>query len=239
MYRDLLEQLNSEIREDGNLPEKKSSGTIARPSAPAKKDDDPLALQREWMSVIKSSGARFRNEIKSQKIEQIKKNEQKAAAAAVTTEVKSEETKKETAPLTAGIEADGSSSFKLPTYSGGENDYTSLVRQAAQKYGLPEDLFLRLVNQESGFKADVTSSAGAHGLTQLMPGTAAQLGVDPKDPIQNVDGGARYLKQQYDTFGTWEKALAAYNSGPGNVQKYGGIPPFEETQNYVRSILGG
>jgi soluble lytic murein transglycosylase-like protein len=72
-----------------------------------------------------------------------------------------------------------------------------------------------------------------------MPGTAAQLGVDPKDPIQNVDGGARYLKQQYDTFGTWEKALAAYNSGPGNVQKYGGIPPFEETQNYVRSILGG
>lgn len=77
------------------------------------------------------------------------------------------------------------------------------------------------------------------GLGQLMPGTAAELGVDPNDPYQNVEGAARYLSQQYGTFGTWPLALAAYNAGPGAVQKYGGIPPFAETQAYVPKILGG
>lgn len=118
-------------------------------------------------------------------------------------------------------------------------DYRSLASQIAQQQGVPVDLFLRLVNQESGFRPDVTSPAGAHGLAQLMPGTASDLGVDINDPVQNLTGGARYLRQQLDRFGTPELALAAYNAGPGNVQKYGGIPPFEETQNYVRSILGG
>ena len=118
-------------------------------------------------------------------------------------------------------------------------DYRALAAQIAQQEGVPTDLFLRLVNQESGFQPDVTSSAGAYGLTQLMPGTAGDLGVDPRDPVQNLTGGARYLRQQLDRFGTPELALAAYNAGPGNVSKYGGIPPFEETQNYVRAILGG
>lgn len=118
-------------------------------------------------------------------------------------------------------------------------DYRSLASQIAQQQGVPVDLFLRLVNQESGFRPDVTSPAGAHGLAQLMPGTASDLGVDINDPVQNLTGGAMYLRRQLDRFGTPELALAAYNAGPGNVQKYGGIPPFEETQNYVRSILGG
>lgn len=118
-------------------------------------------------------------------------------------------------------------------------DYRTLAARIAQEEGVPSDLFLRLVNQESGFQPNVTSSAGAYGLTQLMPGTARDLGVDPTDPEQNLRGGARYLRQQLDRFGEPSLALAAYNAGPGRVQQYGGIPPFEETQNYVRSILGG
>ncbi len=116
--------------------------------------------------------------------------------------------------------------------------YLPVAKQAARKHGVPVDLFLRLVQQESGWDPGAISHAGAIGLAQLMPGTAATLKVDPKDPAQNLEGGARYLAQQYRTFGTWRLALAAYNAGPGAVQKYGGIPPFKETRNYVRIIAG-
>ena len=117
-------------------------------------------------------------------------------------------------------------------------DYRLLARQIAKEEGVDPDLFVRLVNQESTFNPTAGSSKGAYGLTQLMPGTAAELGVDPSDPIQNLRGGARYLRQQLDRFGDPALALAAYNAGPGNVSRYGGIPPFEETQNYVSRILG-
>ena len=117
-------------------------------------------------------------------------------------------------------------------------DYRALASQIAQQEGVPTDLFLRLVNRESSFRPNAVSEAGAMGLAQLMPGTARDLGVDPNDPVQNLTGGARYLRQQLDAFGTPELALAAYNAGPGNVRKYGGIPPFKETQNYVSTILG-
>lgn len=117
-------------------------------------------------------------------------------------------------------------------------DYRALASQIAQQEGVPVDLFLRLVNQESRFNPNAVSSAGAMGLAQLMPGTARDLGVDPNDPVQNLTGGARYLRQQLDTFGQPDLALAAYNAGPGNVRKHGGIPPFKETQNYVSTILG-
>ncbi|WP_375173204.1 lytic transglycosylase domain-containing protein [Pseudooceanicola sp.] len=112
------------------------------------------------------------------------------------------------------------------------------ARAAARKYGVPEDLFLRLVQQESGWNDKARSHKGAIGLAQLMPGTARILGVDPHDPQQNLDGGARYLAQQYRTFKSWRLALAAYNAGPHAVQKYDGIPPYKETQNYVRIIWG-
>jgi len=116
--------------------------------------------------------------------------------------------------------------------------YLAVAREAARRHNIPEDLFLRLVQQESGWNPNAVSSKGALGLAQLMPGTAAVLGVDPADPYQNLDGGARYLRQQYSAFGTWRLALAAYNAGPGAVQQHGGVPPYNETQNYVRVIWG-
>lgn len=112
--------------------------------------------------------------------------------------------------------------------------------KAAQSAGIDPDLFLRLVQQESRFNPNAVSPKGATGLAQLMPATAQELGVDPNDPIQNLQGGARYLRQQLDTFGGDPSlALAAYNAGAGNVRKYGGIPPFKETRNYVARIMGG
>lgn len=118
-------------------------------------------------------------------------------------------------------------------------DYRDLARQKAEEYGIPEALFLGLVNQESRFNPNAISPAGAIGLGQLMPGTARDLGVDPYDPVQNLDGAARYLRAQLDRFGDPRLALAAYNAGPGAVARYGGIPPYDETQNYVAAILGG
>ena len=127
----------------------------------------------------------------------------------------------------------------IPAYQGNRrSQYLPHARAAARKHGVPEDLFLRLVQQESGWNASARSHKGARGLAQLMPGTAAKLGVDPSDPVQNLDGGARYLRMMYNTFGSWRLALAAYNAGPGAVQKYGGVPPFRETKNYVRIIHG-
>lgn len=129
----------------------------------------------------------------------------------------------------------GSSSQFKGKYKG---KYISVVRAAARRHGIPEDLFLRLIQQESNWNPRAKSHAGAFGLAQLIPSTARYLGVDINDPHQNVDGGARYLKEQYRTFGSWRLALAAYNAGPGAVKKYGGVPPFRETRNYVRVIWG-
>ena len=114
------------------------------------------------------------------------------------------------------------------------------IEAAAAKHGIDPALLKALIKQESGFDPNARSPAGASGLTQLMPGTAASLGVtNPLDPAQAIEGGAKYLKQQLDAFGGDErKALAAYNAGPGAVQKFGGVPPYEETQQYVTKVLG-
>ncbi|MRU16936.1 lytic transglycosylase domain-containing protein [Roseovarius sp. A21] len=125
------------------------------------------------------------------------------------------------------------------SYSGAyRGRFLQMAKDAARRHGVPQDLFLRLVQQESGWKPAVRSHKGAIGLAQLMPGTARKLGVNPHDPYENLDGGARYLATQYRTFRSWRLALAAYNAGPGAVKKYGGVPPYKETRNYVRIIWG-
>ncbi|MDT0683945.1 lytic transglycosylase domain-containing protein [Roseicyclus sp. F158] len=126
-----------------------------------------------------------------------------------------------------------------PSYSGRyQGQFVEVARGAARKYNVPEDLFLRLVQQESGWNSNALSHKGAIGLAQLMPGTAARLRVDPHDPQQNLEGGARYLRMMYDRYRDWRLALAAYNAGPGAVDKHGGIPPYTETKVYVVKIMG-
>ena len=114
---------------------------------------------------------------------------------------------------------------------------TVSVAQVEREYGLPSGIVDAVMYQESRGRMNAVSPKGALGLMQLMPGTAAQLGVNPYDADQNIRGGARYLRQQIDRFGSIPLALAAYNAGPGAVLRYGGIPPYRETQNYVATIL--
>jgi soluble lytic murein transglycosylase-like protein len=116
--------------------------------------------------------------------------------------------------------------------------YGAEITAAAQRNGLDPALLAGLIKQESGFNPNAGSPAGAQGLCQLMPGTARGLGVtDLHDPVQSIEGGAKYLAQQLKSFnGDVARALAAYNAGPGAVQRYGGVPPYAETQNYVRAV---
>lgn len=116
--------------------------------------------------------------------------------------------------------------------------FLNMARKAARRNNVPEDLFLRLIQQESNWNHRAESNKGAIGLAQLMPDTARGLGVDPNKPRENLDGGARYLAAQYRRFGSWRLALAAYNAGPEAVKKYGGVPPYSETKNYVLKIWG-
>lgn len=133
----------------------------------------------------------------------------------------------------------GVSEESVPSYRGNyRGQYLNTAKAVASRHGIPEDLFLRLVQQESGWNPHARSHKGAMGLAQLMPATAAKLGVNPRDPAQNLEGGARYLRMMYDRFGSWRLALAAYNAGPEAVAKHNGIPPYRETRNYVRIILG-
>jgi soluble lytic murein transglycosylase-like protein len=118
-----------------------------------------------------------------------------------------------------------------------EDSYFQMAIRMAAEYDIPKQLFFNLVTAESNWDAAIVSPRGAIGLAQLMPATAEELGVDPWDALENLDGGARYLRQQYDMFGTWELALAAYNAGPGAVTKYDGIPPYAETEDYVKKIM--
>ncbi len=113
----------------------------------------------------------------------------------------------------------------------------SAAADIAIRQGVPPELFLALVHAESSFNPNARSHVGAIGLTQLMPATAKELGVNPHDPMQNLVGGARYLRLQYERFGTWQLALAAYNAGPTRVARLGRVPNIRETKNYVSKII--
>jgi soluble lytic murein transglycosylase-like protein len=124
--------------------------------------------------------------------------------------------------------------------SGAAAPYETEIQAAGERYGVDPRLLESVIQQESGFDPNATSAAGAQGLMQLMPQTAASLGVtNAYDPAQSIDAGARYLKGDLDRFGGDPSlALAAYNAGAGAVEQYGGVPPYAETQNYVQQVLG-
>ena len=122
--------------------------------------------------------------------------------------------------------------------SGASNETTRFIQEAAAKYGLDSRLVAAVAEAESSGNQSEVSDVGAVGVMQLMPDTAAALGVNPYDEKQNIEGGAHYLKQMLDTFGgDMKKAIAAYNAGPQAVKDYDGVPPYAETQNYVNKVL--
>lgn len=126
----------------------------------------------------------------------------------------------------------------LPSYSRNKNAFDQLIRQAAQQHGISEGLIKAVMHTESGFNINARSPVGAQGLMQLMPATARRFNVsNAYDPQQNILGGAKYLSWLLKRFnGNTQLAVAAYNAGEGNVDKYGGVPPFRETQDYVRRV---
>lgn len=133
------------------------------------------------------------------------------------------------------------SSTSAPSaWKGDSKDYDGMITEAAKKHGVEESLVRAVIRQESAFNPKATSSCGAQGLMQLMPDTAKELGcTDGYDPYQNIMAGTKYLRQLLDRFdGNMTKAIAGYNAGPGAVEKYGGLPPFTETQDYVAKVLG-
>ena len=133
----------------------------------------------------------------------------------------------------------GSESAVLPSYSRNKDAFNQIIHQAAQQHGVAEGLIKAVMHTESGFNTNARSPVGAQGLMQLMPATAKRFNVgNAYDPQQNILGGAKYLSLLLKRYGgNTNLALAAYNAGEGNVDKYGGIPPFRETQDYVRRVL--
>ncbi len=117
-------------------------------------------------------------------------------------------------------------------------NWKKIIKSASLKYNIPENLISAVIKTESNFIADAVSHVGAQGAMQIMPATAQDLGLDePFNASKNVDAGTKYLKEQITRFKDVKLALAAYNAGPGNVLKYNGIPPFKETQNFVKKVL--
>lgn len=146
----------------------------------------------------------------------------------------------QTAAVTrASNAASGDGATTVHTRRPAATELDELVSKTAREFALPESLLRAVVQVESNGNPRAVSPKGALGLMQLMPGTAREVGVqDPMDPEQNLRGGAAYLSRQIDRFGDLPRALAAYNAGPGAVEKHGGVPPYRETRNYIERVLG-
>ncbi len=170
----------------------------------------------------------------SQKLE---KEMQKSlgVAASDKASVTAGENKKQPLPEVQKLKNSGKVLADMPL---ADQNLSTLIEAAARKYKVDPKLVAAVAEVESNGNQEAVSSAGAIGVMQLMPDTAASLGVDPYNKQQNIEGGAKYLRQMLDAFGgDTKKAVAAYNAGPGAVKDYGGVPPYKETQNYVNKVL--
>ena len=170
----------------------------------------------------------------SQKLEkEMQKSMEKAAADKTSVTAALDKSQ----PLPAAHKADKTKKV-LADMPLADQNLSTLIEAAARKYKVDPKLVAAVAEVESNGNQEAVSSAGAIGVMQLMPDTAASLGVDPYNKQQNIEGGAKYLRQMLDTFGgDTKKAVAAYNAGPGAVKDYGGVPPYKETQNYVSKVL--
>lgn len=121
-------------------------------------------------------------------------------------------------------------------YKNFHSELQAMIDSESKKQQINPELVKAIIQTESNGNQNAKSHAGAIGLMQLMPGTAKSLGVNPYDPVQNIQGGVKFLKQMASRYGSLDKTLAAYNAGPGAVNKYGGVPPYKETQNYIKKI---
>ena len=238
-YREALGRLRQEAQSPTEVKAPKKVGLISpRMKTDSPAEEDPLANSKEWMRRIQNTGKSFRERMAEQKAKEEEKLHRERLLNQVKQKVPEEKEEKAKPVSSLPDVPDVEMEETIPVYEGGENKWSAATRDAAERNGVPADLYLRLIRQESGFNPNASSSAGAQGLAQLMPGTADYLGVDSSDPEQNLEGGARYLREQYDRFGNWRLALAAYNAGPGAVEKYNGVPPYKETTEYVSKILG-
>ncbi len=184
-------------------------------------------IEHQFGAVKKVNGADFSHRLQKEmkKMQDVQK----------TASVKEEKA----APVKDSKVEKGKSDFSMkPGMLGADPKLEDMIRAAAQKYGVDSSLVSAVAEAESGGDQSAVSKAGAIGIMQLMPGTAEALGVNPYDAQQNLEGGAKYLRQMLDSFdGDVRKAVAAYNAGPQAVKKYGGVPPYAETQDYVDKVL--